>query len=173
MIVDISVRHAQPFDAGQIYQVLATSIRTLCASDYTSEQLEAVISNSNAEFYQRAIAQGCITIFVAETEGLLIGFASLCNAIVGDLFVHPLYVRQGVGTRLLNAVEAEALYRNICKLGVSASITAKSFYLSRGYQVVKPSVVTNPESGVQVPCIDLEKFLGSSVGLKTGNYLNS
>ena len=159
MIGHIFVRQAQPDDAEQIYQVLATSVRTLCASDYTSEQLEAAIGNSNVEFYQRAIAQKCMAIFVADAGYAVIGFASLCNTLLGDLFVHPLYVRRGVGTSLLAAVEGEAMHRNIDKLRVTASITAQPFYLSRGYQFIKDSFVTNSETGVQVPCVDMEKWL--------------
>lgn len=164
---NLSFRQAHASDAPQLYQVLVTSVRTLCAGDYTQAQLETVIDNSNVEFYERVLTQGSMTIVVAEIGGSVVGFASLCRSTIGDLFVHPLHIKQGVGTRLLNAIEMEAVLQNIKKLRVSASLTACRFYQARGYCIIKPSFITNSQTGIRVPCIDLEKWLPEAAKLMT------
>lgn len=121
----ISIRKAQPEDASQIFQVQIDSIRTLCSSNYTSKQIEALIGDKS---YRNSMGekQGEI-IFVAEIEKAIIGFSALLKDRVSAGYVHPHYVRQGVGTRLLGAVEGEAVAQNIEKLSVMASITARPF----------------------------------------------
>lgn len=152
----ISICKAQPEDANQIFQVQISSIRTLCSSDYTSEQIEALIDDkSNRNFIGEESGE---IVFVARTGIAVIGFSSLLKDRVSAAYVHPCCVRQGVGTRLLNAVEGEAVTQNIEKLSVMASITARPFYQARGYRIVAQSSFIS-DAGVRDPCVDMEKLL--------------
>ena len=82
------------------------------------------------------------TIFVATQDGEVVGTASLDNfgtAASPDyyavaVFVLPESQRQGIGLRLMEAVELKAKELGAEKLTLRASITAKAFYRKLGYR---------------------------------------
>ena len=156
--MEINLRPAKPEDAKAVCDVHIASIRILCAKDYTSEQIAAWVSNCTPENYRIAIEKMGETMFVARKGEAIIGFSALFESEIRAIYVHPNYTRQRVGTLLLEALERAAVNRNIDKLKLSASINAKSFYESCGYQVIEYSVHTLP-SGVKIPCVDMEKSL--------------
>lgn len=155
---EISVRKAQPEDAEAICHVHFASVRTLCVNDYTPEQIEAWVGNLTPEGHRNAIEKKSEIMFVADKKGIITGFYSLFDNEVRAVYVHPDYVHQGVGKLLLEAVEKEAVYQHIEKLQLSASTNAQSFYQACGYKVVEHSFHTL-RSGVQIPCVYMEKFL--------------
>lgn len=162
---EISVRRAQPEDAFQMHHVHITSVRTLCANDYTSEQIEAWVGKLEPQKRRDYMAQADHNeiLFVAEDKlGTIVGFSSLENDEVHAVYVHPSYTRMGVGTLLLNAVETEAVAQNLKKLKLSASLTAVPFYQARGYRVIAHSFHTLG-SGIEIPCVAMEKSLESDV----------
>jgi hypothetical protein len=76
---EISVRRAQPDDAFQIHHLHVTSVRTLCANDYTSKQIEAWVGNLDPQKRRDYMAQADYSeiLFVAEEQlGTIIGFSS-------------------------------------------------------------------------------------------------
>lgn len=160
---EILVRSAQPEDAFQIHHLHVTSVRTLCASDYTSEQIEAWVGKLDPQkrYDYMAQANHSEILFVAEDKlGKIVGFSALGINEVNAVYAHPHYTQLGVGTLLLNAVETEALAQNMKKLKLSASITAVPFYQARGYQAIARSF--HPlRSGVEIPCVSMEKSLES------------
>lgn len=55
---EILVRRAQPEDAFQMHHVHVTSVRTLCASDYTYEEIEAWVGKLDPEKRRQNMTQG-------------------------------------------------------------------------------------------------------------------
>ena len=158
---EISVRKAQLKDVEQICLVHITSVRVLCANDYTPKQIEAWVGKLTPKRHREAMEETGEIMFVAEKGKEIIGFSSLFEDELCAVYVHPNYARQGVGTLLLNAVETEAISQKIEKLEFSASINAKLFYQRRGYKVVERSFHTL-RSGIIIPCFLMEKYLLSS-----------
>jgi putative acetyltransferase len=156
--MEISVRRAEPEDAEQICQVHILSVRELCKSDYTPEQIEAWVGKLKPEGHRQAIEQIDKSIFVAEVDGRIAGFSELFKNEVNAVYVHPSYSRQGVGKLLLNVVEQEAIAQYIKKLQLSASTNAKLFYQACGYQAIEYSSHVL-RSGLKIPCVRMEKNL--------------
>jgi len=161
---EISVRKANPEDAEAICHVHVASVRTLYVNDYTPDQIEAWVGKLTPEGHRNAIEKMGEIMFVAANRGTITGFSSLFENEVRAVYVHPDYVRQGVGKLLLKAVEKEAVSQHIEKLQLSALTNAQSFYQACGYKVVEHSFHTLG-SGVQVPCVYMEKSL-----LQTGEH---
>lgn len=154
---DITVRKAREEDADSICHVHRVSVQTLCVKNYTPEQIEAWIGNSEPENFRKAMVERG-EIVVAEIEDAIAGFASLFKNEIYAVYVHPEYTRQGVGTQLLNAVEKVAIFQHIKKLKLVSSTTAKCFYQVNSYQVVEHLVHTL-HSCIKIPCIYMEKAL--------------
>ncbi len=88
------------------------------------------------------------------------GFSAYSRYWVNAVYVHPEYVRQGIGTELLKAIENEACSQNVNTLAVCASITAKPFYEASGYQEFGKTYITST-SGIYLPCSRMQKWLSS------------
>lgn len=149
----IAIRLAQIDDMPRLVRLQVDSIQTLCAKDYTPQQLEALIdSKANIREWQEQI-------FVAEIAGQVVGFGalSLSQPSLNALFVNPAFVRRGVGRQLLATLEKAALERQIRCLWVSASLTGVPFYQAQGYETVSKSSVWL--SLLPVPVMTMKKVL--------------
>jgi putative acetyltransferase len=155
--VAYTIRRATPGDAEQITPVHVASIRTLCAKDYTQEQIDAWAGWKSPEKYRDAMAAGEV-FFVAEVEGRVIGFSVLFGDEVKAVYVHPDQVGRGVGRRLLDAVEDEARSCGVAELKLTSTLTSVRFYESCGY--AKGDLHQHPVSGgVMLPCVHFTKRL--------------
>jgi len=151
------IRRAAPADAEQITPVHVTSIRTLCAKDYTQEQIDAWAGWKSPDKYRAAMAAGEV-FFVAEVDGRVVGFSVLHGDEVKAVYIHPDYVGQGIGRRLLDAVEAEAGDRGVELLQLTSTLTSVGFYETCGY-----ARGANHEhrvtGGVMLTCVKFSKRL--------------
>lgn len=151
------IRRASPADADAITPVHVASIRTLCAKDYTQEQIDAWAGWKSPEKYRAAMAAGEV-FFVAEIDGVVVGFSVLFGDEVKAVYVHPDYVGRGIGRRLLEALEAEARSRGVAELKLTSTLTSVRFYESCGY--VKGDLHQHPVTGgVTLPCVHFTRRL--------------
>lgn len=167
--MDVFIRQATSEDVEEIANIFVSCIETLNVKDYTNEQIEIMATLCDAQLYLQAIQQG-ESIFVAEAENI-VGFASIAESRghIDDLFVAPNYTRQGIGTLLLKTLEQVALTNQRSQLSVMSSLTARPFYLSRGFKYVKDSYILDVATGIQIPAIDMVKILPSNSICNTRN----
>ncbi len=179
--MNVSIRLAVVEDAEAIANIFVNSVKTLCAKDYTHEQIKTIISLHDAESYLEEIEIQQIIIFVAETKEAeteeIVGFGSITKngTALGDLFVHPDCVRQGIGTMLIKTLERFACQKQVSRLSVMSSLTGQAFYLACGFQYVKDSGLIDSETGIRVPCVDMVKVLstdGNSIGDQEAAWSN-
>ena len=136
--MQIRIRKYRTEDCPCLAQLFYDTIHTVNAGDYTQEQLEAWapglpdIEQWNLSFLKHET-------FVAETDGGIAGFGDIDETGYLDrLYVHKDWQRRGIASALCDtleqAVSAEKIYTH-------ASITARPFFLSRGYCVRKEQQV--------------------------------
>ena len=152
----LSIRKAQPDEVIQQLRIQIDALRTLCKEDYTPEQIEGLIER-NIRYSSRGGCQ-CELTLVAEADGVVVGFAALLGRRISAIYVHPQFVRQGIGSRLLTGLERIAATQKIRTLRVAASLTAKPFYQANGYQVLGESYL-GVDKGLRVRYIDMKKRL--------------
>ena len=160
--MDIFIRPATSEDVEEMANIFVTCVKTLNIKDYTDEQIEIMVTFCDAQSYLEEIKTGG-SIFVAEAKSI-IGFASLAKSRghIDDLFVDPDYTRQGIGTLLLETLEQVALQKQRSQLSVMASLTARPFYLSRGFEYVENSKILDVATGIEIPGVDMIKILPSN-----------
>ncbi len=135
------IRLFQEQDSEQIAQLFHDTIREVNIRDYLPAQVQAWAPN---DLYFTDWTENCTSNFtyVAEEESKIIGFAQLeTDGHIDCFYCHKEYQRCGVGTRLYRAIEAKALELKIERLFVEVSITARAFFKSRGFAVVKEQQV--------------------------------
>jgi putative acetyltransferase len=159
---DIIIRRAHLSDRPQIVQIQQCSLQVLCQKDYSVEQIRALLKDTR-DYRNWKWGE---TVFVAEYEKTIVGFAARNQNWITAVYVHPEFTRQGIGSRLLQILEDDSKACGIDALSLVASITAKPFYDFCGYKVNMP--VQIGVRGVQVHCIEMEKVVGIGANHRRG-----
>ena len=135
------IRLFQKQDSDRIAQLFHDTVHEVNIRDYSPEQVKAWSPN-DLHFIDWAELCTKMFTYVAEEEGEIIGFGQLeAEGHINCFYCHKDYQRCGVGTRLYREIEAKALELSIEHLFVEASITARAFFKSRGFSVVKEQQV--------------------------------
>ena len=95
------------------------------------------IHTRRSEAYHAPIEQR--VVLVDEQEGQVVAFGQLdpATAFIEAIYVHPLQSRQGIGLKMLHALEAIAASNGILELVLEASLNAVEFYQQAGYVFAK------------------------------------
>jgi GNAT superfamily N-acetyltransferase len=131
-----TVREAGELDAQAACDVLRRSIAECCTDDHQNEPvlLEAWLSNKTPDNVRAWLRVESSFGVVAETDGVVVGFAMLLAS--GEIplcYLVPEARFQGVGKSLLGALEMEARRRGIGELYLESTKTAHAFYLRNGF----------------------------------------
>lgn len=127
------LRPMLPEDVPVLCDIFAASVEGLTGNDYSIEQQEAWLSAiADEDTFAARLADELV--LVATSDGCAVGFSSLRgNSEIDFLYVHPDVARQGVATKLVDALEKLAAARGTTCLTVDASDTARAFFDARGY----------------------------------------
>lgn len=122
-------------DFEKVYEIFILAVSETCKNDYSPAEIHAWLNGKSKEEFAKSLLQN--TAYVYEIDDVIAGFGDVdCTGYVDRLFVSPKYQNQNVGTTILTKLE-----ENFSRLTVHASITAKDFFIKRGYVVVKENVV--------------------------------
>lgn len=148
----VQVRCYQDGDAKHIASIFYNTVHTVNAKDYTKEQL-----NAWAPYYDNYAAwqEKCAKLnpFVATIDGAIVGFAEFePNGHIDCFYVHHEFQGAGVGAALMREIEIEAREKLLPRIYAEVSITAKPFFVRKGFQVIK-------QQTVQIRDIELTNFL--------------
>jgi putative acetyltransferase len=155
----MTVRRATPDDAYAICDLHVRSIRTLCAADYTPEQIEAWAGPKRPENYALAMTDGGETMLVAtdNSGGRILGFVAFKGGEIYGLYVAPESARRGAGSALLAVAEATMRSADVTEARFRSTLTAVTFYERHGYGRGEDAIFRT--SGVDIPCVYMTKFL--------------
>lgn len=130
-------RKYSPSDLGQIIELFRATVWAVNAADYTAEQLAAwAPAELDLEKWARSLAEN-YTVIVIES-GLIIGFGDMeSNGHLDRLYIHKDYQRRGAATLITQALEDHAFNElGLDRIHTRASITARAFFIRRGYGLV-------------------------------------
>ncbi len=152
--MNLQIQLAKSEDIEKILELQSSSLK-LMSPDYTPRQIESLV---------RTQASGRLMldeiVFLAYYNNEIVGFACLtvnCSQLSG-LYIHPDFIRRGIGTQLLKFLEKTAVEKECKTISIISSLTAANFYQARGYQVIRQSGFFS-EPNTWIPCIILEKRL--------------
>ena len=133
----ITTRRTELADLEQLQALFVDTIRATCSDDYSEDQINAWISSiENHDRWKRLITHQFS--IVAETDGIIVGLAALDDPEYLDfLYIHKDFQRQGIANLLFDELKLESLHQGHYKLISDVSITARPFFESKGFEVVK------------------------------------
>ena len=138
---EIQIRPASLTDLAEIQELFRETINQVCKRDYSPEQIEVWISAAvdSRKWEQKISDQYFI---VAEQNNMIIGFASLESGNYLDLlYVHYEHLRKGIASLLLDQIVKESINTGHDKIHSNVSITARSFFESKGFKIRKENKI--------------------------------
>jgi GNAT superfamily N-acetyltransferase len=153
-VMNLTLRQAISADVPTLRTLIDASVRELQAADYTPAQIEGALQSVYGVDSQ-LIADG--TYFVVEAESAIVGCGGWSKrktlfggdrwtgredalldpqrdaAKIRAFFVHPRWVRRGIGSMILEACEAAAAAAGFTRCEMGATLTGVPLYRARGY----------------------------------------
>ncbi|MGA9657579.1 MAG: GNAT family N-acetyltransferase [Asticcacaulis sp.] len=137
----IRVRDYNPDDIDTLMRLFQAAVAAIPQTDYTSDQLRAWASqrlDRDAWLIRRASKP----TFVAQIDDEIAGFSDLTDAgYIDMMFVHPQYQGKGVARALFARIMDVAQRKAIRMLETDASITARPFFKSCGFETLSSQEV--------------------------------
>ena len=140
------VRPFQDEDVEQVGLLHSRSRRAAYAGLVPAAALAAVTPEAQVEVWRWRVTRHGTSVFVAEDEGALVGFASLLVTPEGceldAIHVDPDAQRAGVGSALLHAAVEHARSRGIDRLHldvIGENEPAQAFYRRAGWELTGPA----------------------------------
>ncbi len=133
----MEIRRYDPADLDEIYQLFYDTVHSVNRADYSRPQLDAWAPREmDRDRWSTSLAAH--ETWVAWKDGQVVGFGDLGEGGYLDrLYVHKDYTRQGIASAILYRLEQAALQQGCHRIYTEASITARPFFIQKGYQVVK------------------------------------
>lgn len=134
---EINLRPYCPSDCKTLLRLFCDTVRSVNAADYDEAQIEAWTAGADEEKWNADFAAS--ETLVAEVNGVIAGFGNMYESGYFDrLYVSKDFLRCGVATAIADKLESGVCGKDIT---VHASVTAKPFFIGRGYEVVKSQTV--------------------------------
>lgn len=149
----MKIRKYQERDFDEVANLFYNTVITVNAKDYTQKQVALWENRIFAPDKKKSFLENYTV--VATENGKIVGFGDIDKTGYLDrLFVHNDYQRMGIATAICNELEQKA---NKKKIIVHASITAKPFFESRGYILLKEQQIEL--KGILFPNYVMEKII--------------
>ncbi len=135
----MDIRAYRPQDCRQILKLFYHTVHSVNAADYSPEQLAVWATGEEDPAVWNASLTAHMTLVAVEGD-LILGFGDMDveAGYLDRLYVHKDYQGRGVATALCRRLEAAVPSGHIT---THASITARPFFLARGYRVVRQQQV--------------------------------
>jgi putative acetyltransferase len=131
------IRPVNSRDIPQIARLYFETVRHVNRKDYDPAHIAAWAPRVYPDgFWQRRFKNR--SVYVVEQDGAILGFAELTrNGHIDCFYVHHQWQGRGVGSRLINCIETQALRRRLRRLDAEVSITAMPFFKRKGFRVIR------------------------------------
>ena len=137
----MKIRNYEIGDTQEIVKLFYDTVHQINIRNYTKAQVEAwAPADIDIEIWIKSLSSKLT--FVAEEGDIIAGFGELeINGHIDRFYCHKYFQRKGVGTQILECLEAKAKDLGINKIFTEASITAKPFFESQKFIVIKKQEV--------------------------------
>ncbi|MDW9178595.1 GNAT family N-acetyltransferase [Legionella pneumophila] len=154
----IIIRRYTSDDAQDLANIYYHTIHAINSRDYSEDQINAWAPWSSVQDYsgwKEKLAK--IKPYVAVINDLVVGFAEFeLNGHIDCFYVHHQYQGLGIGSSLMNEIFNKANSLSLKRVFAEVSITAKPFFESKGFRVVK-------QQRVEIRGVKLTNFIMENI----------
>ena len=134
----MQIRQYESADCKQLAELFYQTVHNINSKDYSEEQVNAwATGNIDLQEWDKSFLNHYTV--VAVKDNIIVGFGDIDKSGYLDrLYVHKDYQRQGIASAICDELECSV---NDNHITTHASITAKPFFLNRGYHIIKKKEV--------------------------------
>ena len=132
---------AKHSDLNDITFLFRLTIQKVASKDYSPQEITSWSDGAkNTDNWLKRIDTHYFLL--VKIENTLVGMASLdLEGYLDVIYVHPEYQGQGIASDLLSKMEQKAIDLGHDLITSDVSITAKPFFIHKGYHVLNPQLV--------------------------------
>ena len=155
----MEIRRYKPGEEDAIWKVYFTATHESVARDYHPDLIARwAPQDRNMNEWAEQLAHK--KPFVAVMDQQIVGMAEIeGDGFIDYFYVHPKWQSYGIGKALLATLESEAAKAGVRRIFADVSVTAKTFFLSRGFTITEAK--SNVILGHPAPNFRMEKGLRS------------
>jgi len=137
----MKIRTYEIRDTEKIVKLFYDTVHEVNIRDYTTAQVDAwAPADTDIQTWMQSLSSKFT--FVAEEGDTIAGFGELeINGHIDRFYCHKDFQRQGIGKLILTQIESKAQDLGIKKLFTEASITARPFFESQGFVMLRKQEV--------------------------------
>ena len=146
--------------------LICTSFRALVAADWEAEAQSIFLGESSPEMLERKVQVAAYQLG-AFIDAQLVGFLMLTSpSVLSSLFVHPEYLRQGIGRQLWEGARAhiESAFPTVKTVELNATPGAYDFYRRLGFAPISGRYVLKGARVTRMACWLPARALGAEFG---------
>lgn len=132
------IREYQSSDCNELAELFYNTVHIINAKDYSKEQLDVWATGQiDFENWNKSLQEHYSLVMV--DDEIIVGFGDIdCTGYLDRLFVHSEYQGKGIATTICNKLEQAV---SVGTITTQASITARSFFEKRKYNVIREQQV--------------------------------
>jgi Acetyltransferases len=137
----MKIRSYQETDFKEVYQLFCNTVRKINIKDYSKEQINNwALKNPDENKWQNTLLNNYSIVAIIDQQ--IVGFSDVDNnGYLDHLYIHHLYLRQGIASSLLNEIKRYVIDLGINLIDSEASITALPFFKQQGFNIIKKQEV--------------------------------
>jgi len=153
------IRRYNRGEEGAVWKVYLAATHESIARDYHPDLIDRWAPHDQ-DMGQWAHRLAQKNPFVAVVDEEIVGMAEIdSHGFIDYFYVHPRWQNRGIGKALLATLESEAAKFGVNVIAADVSITAKTFFLLRGFRVTETK--SNVILGHPAPNFRMQKTLNS------------
>ncbi len=133
---------AKPYqeeNAEEIVHLIVRNFREVNVKDYGEKAMEALSAMHDVNWFKSVAEHAHVYVFWNEDKIVGVGsissfWGSLTESILLTIFVLPEFHGQGIGSYIIDTLEADELFLRAERIEIPASVTAVEFYRKKGYE---------------------------------------
>lgn len=132
------IRAARQADVVELKELFQNTVLAINRRDYSQEEVEDWASCGENLFHIEAMIKTHYFIVAVNRRSEIVGFSSITpQGYLHSMFVHKDFQGEGIATMLLDEIERYAVIAGIRRITSEVSLTARPFFLKRGYFVME------------------------------------
>jgi len=136
----MQLRRVEPDDLAAVAEIYAVSVRQLGPEHYTPEQVESWAAFATGDGFEGFVMDA--HTLVAEDDTGILGYSGLePNGRIASLYVRPDRAREGIASRLVEAVLEYAREEGFSEVSTDASELSVGVFRRYGFEVVEVETV--------------------------------
>lgn len=137
--IEIIVRPYREEDAEEIVKLIIRNFKEVNVKDYGEEAVAGLAASHDVNWFKGVAEYAHVYVFWNEDKIVGVGsissfWGSPTESILLTIFVLPEFHGQGIGSQIIDTLEADELFLRAERIEIPASITAVEFYRKKGYE---------------------------------------